>query len=195
MSEQSSDPGSEAQQFARLWDDYAGRIQAYAVRRVGPDQAEEVLAETFLVAWRRVADIPGDPLPWLLVVARNTIAADRRSRYRARAVEQELARLEMLSEPTTGAAEVVAVERDVTLRALAALTSRQREALLLVSWDGLSIDQAAAVARCSSATFRVRLHRARERLRAAADDDSGGVSRLATPLRTSPSLPSRGTAS
>lgn len=101
---------SEAQRFVRLWDDHAARVQAYALRRVGPDLAEEVLAETFLVAWRRLADVPGEPLPWLLVVARNTISADRRSRYRARAVEQEVARLAELSGPAT-AAESVAVER------------------------------------------------------------------------------------
>lgn len=161
---------TEAQRFVRLWDDHAARVQAYALRRVGPDLAEEVLAETFLVAWRRLADVPGEPLPWLLVVARNTISADRRSRYRARAVEQEIARLAELSGPTA-AAESVVVERNTTLRALASLSSRQREALLLVSWDGLSNDEAAAVTGCSPATFRVRLHRARERLRRAADDE------------------------
>lgn len=171
MSEQSRDPGAQARRFTRLWDEYAARIHAYALRRVGADQAEEILAETFLVAWRRIADVPGDPLPWLLVVARNTISANRRSRYRALTVEHELARIQGLSEVGARTTEVEAIQRDVTLRALASLTSRQREALLLVSWDGLSIEQAAVVARCSPPTFRVRLHRARERLRRAADEE------------------------
>ncbi|MFV0252856.1 MAG: RNA polymerase sigma factor [Beutenbergiaceae bacterium] len=58
------------------------------------------------------------------------------------------------------------------LRALTALPRQQREALLLVSWDGLSVTDAAKVAGCSTGTFKVRLHRARRRLQSQLDDDA-----------------------
>ncbi len=88
--ERPPDDGGDAQRFAALWDAHASRVQAYALRRVGADAAEEIVAETFLVAWRRLAQVPGDPLPWLLVVARNTIANQRRSGYRRRVLAEEL---------------------------------------------------------------------------------------------------------
>jgi RNA polymerase sigma-70 factor (ECF subfamily) len=158
----SEDP-PDAQRFAELWDRYAARIQAYALRHVDRDSAQEVVAETFLVAWRRLAAVPGDPLPWLLVVARNTVANQHRSRHRARVLADEIARLELVTASAQGADAVVA-ERDAMLRALAELSPTDREALLLVAWDGLSTTDAARVAGCSAAAFKVRLHRARRRL-------------------------------
>lgn len=175
---------TDAERLNTLWDTYAHRVQAYALRHVDPDTAAEVLSETFLVAWRRLADVPGDPLPWLLVVARNTIRNSRRSAYRARTLAGELARIARVARPVAQAAEDIAIEREVLLRALAALTTKEREALLLVSWDGLSTQEAATVAGCTVSAFQVRLHRARRRLRAALDDDP-------TPSRGEPAAPAR----
>lgn len=143
---------------------------AYALRHVDADTAQEVVSETFLVAWRRLADVPGDPMPWLLVVARNTIANQRRSGYRRAVLQSELERLHRLAEPSPSA-EVSSVERDVVLSALAGLTAKEREALLLIAWDGLTTAQAASVAGCSTSAFHVRLFRARRRLRSAGHDD------------------------
>jgi RNA polymerase sigma-70 factor (ECF subfamily) len=134
---------------------------------VGIQAAEEVVAETFLVAWRRLAEVPGNPLPWLLVVARNTIANRRRSSYRRRAVEAELARVAHLMR-ADGDPHVPVGEREALLVALAELTPREREALFLVGWDGLGPTDAARVAGCTPATFRMRLSRARRRLNDAA---------------------------
>lgn len=58
------------ERFVALWTEHAPRVMAYALRHVGPDGAEDVVAETFLVAWRRLDRVPEDALPWLLVVAR-----------------------------------------------------------------------------------------------------------------------------
>ncbi|ROR97056.1 RNA polymerase sigma-70 factor (ECF subfamily) [Salana multivorans] len=174
---------TDAERLNALWDAYAHRVQAYAMRHVDPDTAAEVVSETFLIAWRRLADVPGEPMPWLLVVARNTIRNAYRSRYRARALADELARIADVLPPVAEAAEDVALERDALLRGLAALTPREREALLLTSWDGLAAADAARVAGCSVSAFQVRLHRARRRLRAALhpDDDADGRSRRADP--------------
>lgn len=159
----SAPPSPEALRFNALWDTHAGRVLAYALRHTDRDNAQEVVSETFLVAWRRLADVPGDPLPWLLVVARNTVANQRRSGYRRALLHQEVSRLHEVAGPAPGADELVA-DRAQVLAALAALTATEREALLLVAWDGLSPTDAARVAGCSTSTFHVRLFRARRRL-------------------------------
>ena len=174
----STDQPSDAQRFSDLWVRYAPRIQAYAMRHVDRDEAPEIVAETFLVAWRRLADVPGAPLPWLLVVARNTVASHRRSRHRARVLSDELARLHAVVAPDSSSPDELVLERDALLRSLAARTPGEREALLLVAWDGLLPAQAAEVAGCSVTAFKVRLHRARRRLEAtvaATGSDSHGA--------------------
>lgn len=200
------EPPRDAARFADLWDRYAPRVQAYALRHVDRDTAQEVVSETFLVAWRRWADVPAEPLPWLLVVARHTIANHRRAHHRARLLVTAVARLELVMPRTTDATDGLVAERDALLRALARLTTREREALLLVAWDGLTPAQAAGVARCSPATFNVRLHRARRRLDAALTSDErppatprasprpqvGVVTALRTP--TTSTRPARSTA-
>jgi RNA polymerase sigma factor (sigma-70 family) len=140
---------------------------AYALRHVDREAAQEIVAETFLVAWRRFADVPAEPLPWLLVVARNTIANQRRSDDRRARLQAEVERLHHLAEPAP-AADMTALQRAEVLTALAGLTPTQREALLLVAWDGLEPAEAARVAGCGLAAFHVRLFRARRRLRAQA---------------------------
>lgn len=177
---------TEAARFVELWQAHSARVLAYAMRHVSADSAQEVLSETFLVAWRRLQDVPGEPLPWLLVVARNTIANQRRTGYRQALLQAELQRLEYLAEPACSA-EVTVTERATVLAGLAALTHLEREALLLTAWDGLLPAQAAAVADCSIATFHVRLFRARRRLRAVASSAS-----QPTPART-PSTVTRST--
>lgn len=158
---------SDAERFNALWDAYSHRVQAYAMRHTDADTASEVVSETFLIAWRRLADVPGEAMPWLLVVARNTIRNAHRSSYRARALRAELARIAAVLPPVTPGAEETALEREALLRALATLTPKEREAVLLTSWDGLTGAEAARVADCSVSAFQVRLHRARRRLRVA----------------------------
>jgi RNA polymerase sigma factor (sigma-70 family) len=153
-----------------LWRSHAHRVMAYALRHVDRDTAQDVVSETFLVAWRRLAAVPDDPLPWLLVVARNTIANHRRSGHRQERLAAELERFRQIAEPAA-AAEVLVTERAAVLAELAALTAKEREALLLVAWDGLSPKHAAKVAGCSLPAFHVRLTRARRRLRLSLDAD------------------------
>jgi RNA polymerase sigma factor (sigma-70 family) len=149
--------------FTRIYRDTASRVYLYAARQVSASDAEDVVAETFVTAWRRLEKVPEAPLPWLLVVARNTIANLRRSRVRRDRAMLEAdrhARLNLLAEDV----EDEILDRAFLLAQLAELTDREREALLLVAWDGLSNADAAIVAGCSTRTFSVRLHRARTRL-------------------------------
>ncbi|MEG3614762.1 sigma-70 family RNA polymerase sigma factor [Isoptericola haloaureus] len=174
-----------AARLAALWDDHAVRVHAYALRHTDPDTAQDLLSETFLVAWRRLEDVPDDALPWLLVVARNLRHNTLRAQVRRRELDTELTRLEAAAPAVESAPEALATERDALLRGLAALTEREREALLLVAWDGLSPAQAADVADCTTATLHVRLHRARRRLAAVVDDP--GTASTARPTSDAPS--------
>lgn len=180
----SPEPPTDAVRFAALWERYAPRVQAYALRHVDRDTAQEVVSETFLVAWRRWGHVPAEPLPWLLVVARNTIANHRRSHHRGRLLATEVARLEHVMPRASDSTDGLVAERDALLGALAQLTTREREALLLVAWDGLTPAEAAAVARCSPAAFKVRLHRARRRLDdALTSDERPSATERAAPHR------------
>ena len=134
---------------------------AYARRQCDATPAQDVVADTFLVAWRRLAEVPEPALPWLLVVARNQLANRRRGELRRDRLADTVARLAEVAE--TGVEHVV-VERDAMLAALAELTELEREAVLLVAWDGLTNQDAARIANCSVRAFEVRLSRARARL-------------------------------
>jgi RNA polymerase sigma-70 factor (ECF subfamily) len=130
--------------------------------------AEDVAAETFLVTWRRLDAIPGDPLPWLLGIARHIIqhevrSSRRRDRLAARVGAQPRSPEEPAEDPSPAAGEVLVV--------LERLSERDREVLLLTTWDGLDQRRAAAVLGCSRTAFAVRLHRARARLARALETD------------------------
>jgi RNA polymerase sigma factor (sigma-70 family) len=153
------------EEFTECWHANAPRVLAYATRHVGADEAPEIVAEAFLQAWRRWDDVPDPPVPWLIGTARKIIANQRRGARRRQQLGRRLSFLSDAASPATDAG-VLAEEREEALRRLDALTSNDREALLLVAWDGLSIDEASRVTGVRPGTFRARLHRARTCLHA-----------------------------
>ncbi|SDD25726.1 RNA polymerase sigma factor [Rhodococcus tukisamuensis] len=158
-----SPPSGDKERFTALWDTYAGRVFAYTCRHVDHHTAQEVVSETFLVAWRRLAEVPDPALPWLLVVARNTMSNNRRTVRRHDALAAEMARIEQMT-ASAPATDVTVTNRAEVLEVLATLTLVEREALLLTAWDGLNATEAARVAGCSVPAMHVRLFRARRRL-------------------------------
>lgn len=157
-----------------------GEVVAYVRRRAEPDLVDDVVAETFLVAWRRLDKVPADARPWLLGIARKTLATQRRSGARRHSL---LARLEA----THSRIEQGDQPSEVGVAgALMQLSEKDREAITLVAWEGLSPSEAALVVGQSSVAFRVRLHRAKRRLRqrlearAAAREDA--INRSATEI-------------
>ncbi|MBT2229580.1 RNA polymerase sigma factor [Nonomuraea sp. NEAU-A123] len=129
--------------FAALFDACHPRVYAYAVSRCGRRLSEEVVSETFVVAWRRRDDIPAKAaLPWLLGVARNVIRDVHREELRRVALDDALHG--WADETGPDVAEEVA-ERAAVLRALATLSDEDKEVLMLVSWHGLSSVEAAKV--------------------------------------------------
>lgn len=159
---------TESERFRLLFERYADPVLAYARRHGDSTTAEDVASETFLIAWRRRTELPDEPLAWLIVVARNLIANRQRGLVRAKRLHIELSALRQATAPEA-AVDGVVVGRAVMLSALESLTPTEREALLLVGWDGLSGREAARVLDCSERTFNVRLHRARKRLTRALD--------------------------
>ena len=145
--------------------EHSSRVLAYAVHRGASfSEAEDVVAEVFLVCWRRLDDIPSLALPWLLGVARKVLANQRRSRNRQRAVQECIAR-SIVAPDGGGAAPASGGDfGDGGLEALARLSEPDQEALLLVAWDGLTNKEAARVVGCTQSAFGLRIFRARTRL-------------------------------
>lgn len=150
------------ERFRLLYEAHAPAVLAYGIRRLGREEARDVVAETFLVAWRRLDEVPDHALPWLYGVARKVIGNLRRSRSRARALQDKLSESAVTISGPDHADEVDA--RLALRSALDRLSEWDREALALVAWERLTNNEAASVMGCSPATFGVRLHRARRRL-------------------------------
>ncbi|GIJ30501.1 siderophore-interacting protein [Micromonospora qiuiae] len=155
------------ERFTALYRTHYRQVYAYAVSRAGRKLADDVVGDTFMVAWRRLDAVPAAPLPWLLGVARNVVRERFRDDIRQASLAAELRA--WVVEAAGDVADGVA-ERAAMLAALAALREDDREALTLTAWQGLSAKDAARVAGCSTATFFVRLHRARKRLEQAMSD-------------------------
>jgi RNA polymerase sigma factor (sigma-70 family) len=138
-------------------------VAGYARHRglTGHD-AEDLVAATYEVAWRRLDVVPaGDgTLPWLLTVALNHLRNHRRRLARDRALVERLPPPELAPPPN----EPFAVGWREIRRALDALSDEDRELVLLIAWDGLTPGQAASVLGLTPAAARTRLHRARARL-------------------------------
>jgi len=150
-------------------------VWRYAVRRVGDAGAEDVVAETFLVAWRRIGAVPEHELAWLLGVARKVIANQRRGQRRHASLTERIGReLELGAEE----AHEPQVPADAVLTALATLGERDQEVLRLIYWDELAPAQAARVLGCTAVALRVRLHRARARMARALAKDGYRAARL-----------------
>jgi RNA polymerase sigma-70 factor (ECF subfamily) len=200
--------------FELLYAKHGPAVKAYVLRRAEVSAADDVVAEVFLVCWRRFDDVPVDPLPWLIGVARRVLSTQRRGERRRGALHERLAQRagealvatpETLVEdlPRTFVADGTGDSPGATRRigdgslaglndaalagALARLSATDRELLLLVAWEGLSPGEAAAVLGIKPATARVRLLRARRRLtQALSRERSDPTACSSLPMEASP---------
>ena len=146
--------------FRRLWAEHHRHVLAYALRRTEQRaDAEDVVAATFTVAWRRWSDKPSAEfeLPWLYAIAARVLANQRRSVRRLLALRS---RLRELPEPAS-------VERSELPEVVAALKQLRRddqEILRLAAWEGLTGAELAVALDCTENAAAIRLHRARKRL-------------------------------
>lgn len=137
----------------------AGAVRAYARRRVDPASADDAVSEVFVIAWRRLEDVPDDALPWLIGCARRVLSHQRRRLGRDVALTTRLSAVRSADGTTTDSGALA--------HALSGLSPQDRELLLLMAWEGLEPAQAARVLGCSKSALAVRLHRARKRFAAA----------------------------
>lgn len=156
----------EAATVAALYEQYASNIAAYALRRSTSTDAADVVAETFLVAWRRRDDIPDEPmtLPWLYGIARRVLANQRRAHQRRSRLHERLSgQANDFEMPTLHVENLESCER--VGAALRKLSDADAEVLRLTAWEGLGPAEVAAVLDVEPDAIRQRLHRARKRLR------------------------------
>lgn len=167
---------SDRKQFAALFDRHAATLHRYCARRVAVAAAEDVVAETFLIAFEkrdRFDTSHTSALPWLYRIATNLLRRHRREEARAL---RALARtgIDPLARPggTDDSVERIADRIDASVAsrelaaALAAMPVRHRDTLLLYAWGQLSYAEIATALGISPGTVRSRLSRAKARLRA-----------------------------
>jgi len=155
--------GDDERRFELLFRSTRHDLLAYLLRRsTSPEDAADLLAETYAIAWRKLDAIPpgAQARLWLFGVARNLLLRGARRRESQHALVERLAReLRSAGQPTEeGRSEALDA-------ALKRLPERQREIVLLTAWEGLTPKQIAAVTRTPVNLVRVRLHRARAKLR------------------------------
>jgi RNA polymerase sigma-70 factor, ECF subfamily len=158
----------DRERFERLFADHGRDVLAYATRRTDPATAEEIVAEVFVVAWRRRRRIPAtEPVLWLYGVARRLLANEWRAARRRDALAERLGSLAR----DRAADEDAAGGPHPLWEALARLKPLDREVLMLTAWEGLDGARAGVVLGCSAQAVHTRLHRARARLAAELDRD------------------------
>ncbi|SCF17037.1 RNA polymerase sigma factor [Micromonospora chokoriensis] len=181
----SSETERDEDRFRRAYAEDFESLLAYALRRVAyPEDAADVVAETFLVAWRRREDLPvaGEARLWLYGVARRVLANHHRGGVRRQRLGERLRQQIVASVADPGSA---VPERLAVRAALAGLPEVDREVLMLTVWEGLPPHEVAAVLGVSPAAVRTRLSRARARLRGLVGDDPGPPGHVLDVLTTS----------
>jgi RNA polymerase sigma-70 factor, ECF subfamily len=188
--------GDAVARFERLYTSHHRDLLRYVLRRLDrPDQAADVVAETFLAAWRRIDEVPSgrEARPWLFGVARRAMANQRRGSRRRDALVDRLGRelaavtVTWPAAPGTSLAQVGELFR--------ALPDTDREVLTLAAWESLGTADIAVVLGCSPTAARLRLHRARRRFARAlrAADVDIGVRAAAPPPALQPATHGTGT--
>lgn len=167
MTTNDAEAPDDASWFRTCYEEAYGDVLRFVSRRVHHSSAEDVTAEVFLVAWRRLPDLPrerGEARAWLFGIAHRTLANARRGEDRRSALAVRIADHTDASDGGRTAEDVAA--RVDLVRAWRALPAAAQETLALTVWDGLSSAHAAAVLGISPTAYRLRLSRARRALRA-----------------------------
>lgn len=148
------------QRFEQLVEEIADPIRRYALRRTDPDTADDVLADTLLVVWRRLDEVPPEArLPWCYAVAKKSLANLNRSALRQRNLITRIVRLD----PPGAVVDAPELPDPEVHRALATLRAEDQELLRLSAWEDLSPSEIAIVLGLTPNAVRIRLHRARGR--------------------------------
>ena len=157
---------SQSQRFQALYRAHYEQVYMYFKRRTDIESARDGTADTFLVAWRRIDDVPGGDatLPWLYGTARRVLSNQWRSRRRLDGLRDRLKNLRAEPEPGPEAVVVRAPHVEAVAEALGSLREPDREVIRLAEWEGLSHAEIGTVMGCSTHAVDQRMHRALRRL-------------------------------
>lgn len=170
MDSHDTGPPDPEHRFREIFTSTYVDLLRFVERRVHPTHAEDVVADAYLGAWRRLPEVPvdlGDARAWLFGVARRTMMTGVRGEQRRNALSVRIAELES-RDVAESDSDLIARRVDIS-RAWKQLSAVHQEALALAIWDGLDSPQAAAVLGISPVAYRLRLSRGRRALRAIAD--------------------------
>ena len=151
---------TEEARLESLFYEHFSAVRTYTRRRAPEALVDDVVAETFLVAWRKIDHLPDDVRPWLLGVARKTLSTQLRAARRRTSLVEKLKTAER-SEAAFSQVDGLDSELVDSLRSL---SPTDQEILALAAWEELKPREAATVLGVSPAWYRVRLHRAKRRL-------------------------------
>ena len=151
--------------FVKLYEAHYDEVLAFCERRVGPDDADDVAADVFAAAWRRIEDVDMSlARAWLFGVARNVVLNQWRATSRRRRLRDRVKLVRDPGSPSPEASVLRRAEDEVVLRALADLRPGDQEILRLAAWEELSGPEIATVLDISVDAVHQRLHRAKKRL-------------------------------
>jgi RNA polymerase sigma factor (sigma-70 family) len=161
--------------FAELFDRYSDMLYRYVSRRLGPEISEDLVGETFLVAFARRTHYDltyTDARPWLFGILTKLLSRHRRTEAARYRMLQRSPVEDLMESPADRTAERVTAHasRPVLASTLAALSPKDRDVLLLVAWSDLSYVEVARALDIPIGTVRSRLNRARRKARAALGD-------------------------
>ncbi|MEA2023161.1 MAG: sigma-70 family RNA polymerase sigma factor [Actinomycetota bacterium] len=153
-------------QFREMYQENQRRVLAYFLRRTDATSARDGAAETFLVAWRRIDEVPsGDhTLPWLYGVARRVLSNQRRSRSRSAALGRKLADIDPPEDPSPEVIVLRRAEDREMLDAVARLRPEDQEILRLAVWEELPHSQIADMIGTSAHAIAQRIYRITKQL-------------------------------
>lgn len=160
------------ERFAEIFDRHAPHMHRYLARRLGKQTAEDLVGDVFLAAFRnrhKYDSSRPDARAWLYGIATHVVAQHRRDEARRLKIAQvAIPEFDSPGHDDRVAAAVTAhAARPALARALARLSGRDRDVLLLVAWEELSYEEVATALNIPVGTVRSRLNRARTQIRAA----------------------------
>lgn len=180
----------ERERLEAVYAAHGQAVLAYALRRTDAATADDVLSDVFLAAWRRINELPSEPLPWLLGTARKALANQRRSADRHAALGERVGEHSAFGGQLLGVSAASAIDgSDASsgdhgvLAALASLSEEDRELLLLIAWDDLTPRNAARALGINAAACSMRLTRARRRLAVALETVPAQSDPAASPIQ------------
>ncbi|HVE99299.1 MAG TPA: sigma-70 family RNA polymerase sigma factor [Mycobacteriales bacterium] len=166
MSSDRVDDGVREARYRAVFAEVYPKLLAFARRRADPAYVDDVVADTLLVAWRRLDEVPaGGELPWCYAVARRCLANQQRSEARRLGLVQRLG-----ATAVSTAGEAWESEDSGLNAAMADLPQEDRVVLELWAWEDLAPREIATVLGISANAASIRLHRAKRRLRSLLSD-------------------------